>query len=306
MKNKISVIIPTFNNDNFIGDCINSVLNQSLTPKEILIIDDGSIDNTKLIVSKIIKKNKIVRYFYQKNSGLSAARNIGIKKATGDFIAFLDSDDLWQKEKLEKQLAVFNNQKNNQLGLVYCDYIDIDKNGKKLVGYPSFKTIETLKGDVYSKLALGNKISSSGSGVLIKKECFIEVGLFDEMLIAAEDWEMWLRISKKYLVDLVNEPLVFIRRHNNNMSTDKKRIILGITMMAKKHQYLLDEDSFLKYFMNLLSQQLLIEFPNIKTLNLTKEKLGKKLTKKITNKSYFLFFYLVYNLITSSYRKLTK
>ena len=126
------------------------------------------------------------------------------------------------------------------------------------------------------------------------------------MLIAAEDWEMWLRISKKYLVDLVNEPLVFIRRHNNNMSTDKKRIILGITMMAKKHQYLLDEDSFLKYFMNLLSQQLLIEFPNIKTLNLTKEKLGKKLTKKITNKSYFLFFYLVYNLITSSYRKLTK
>ncbi|MFZ5437832.1 MAG: glycosyltransferase family 2 protein [Patescibacteria group bacterium] len=306
MKNKISVIIPTFNNADFIGECIDSVLNQSLPPKEIIIVDDGSTDQTRKIVSEFSKKYPIIKYIYQNNKGLSASRNTGIKKATGEYIAFLDSDDLWLGKKLEKQFAIFNKQNNKQLGLVYCDYEDIDQNGKKLINYPSFKTIKTLKGRIHSELASGNKISASGSGVLIRRECFDQVGLFDENLVAAEDWEMWLRISQKYLVDLVKEPLVLIRRHNNNMSSDKKRIIFGITGLAKKYQSLLDNNSFLKYYLNIVAQQLIIEFPNFKILNLVKKELGPNLTKKLTTKYYLLFFYLIYNLIAINYRKLTK
>jgi glycosyltransferase involved in cell wall biosynthesis len=128
LKPTVSVIIPTYNRAHLIGRAIQSVLKQTYQDFEVIVVDDGSIDNTEEVVKKI-QENRVYYYKHDKNKGGSAARNTGISLAKGEYIAFQDSDDEWLPEKLEKQIGVFNNQTKN-VGVVYTGFYRIEGNNK--------------------------------------------------------------------------------------------------------------------------------------------------------------------------------
>ena len=222
---KVSVIIPTYNRASYICETIDSVLDQTFTDYEIIVVDDGSTDNTKEIVSLHIEKySKKIRYFYQENRGEAGARNTGIKESKGEYIAFLDSDDIWHREKLEKQIKALE---GSDVSLVYCSmYIIKD-------GYVNYKKRKPSSPALnFHDLLLGGKsIPMTG---LVKKNDLDKVGLFDESIKLACDYDMWLRFSMKYKIKFMNEPLAFYRRHASNISRDLGAVkICGIKIFNK-------------------------------------------------------------------------
>ena len=196
----IDVVIPAYNGENFILDALKSAINQTLPPHKIIIVDDGSTDKTNEIVSECAKTSKInIEIIKKTNGGLSSARNAGIEASDSNFVAFLDADDTWVENKLEEQMKVYETTELKNLALVYCNYDVIDSNG--IIKYENYKAPldkKRMRGVVFKELLERNKIASSGSGVLIKKEIFDIVGLFDENLRFAEDWDMGLRIAEKF------------------------------------------------------------------------------------------------------------
>lgn len=234
-KNTIDVIIPVYNGSKFIVDAISSVLNQTLSPTKIIVVDDGSTDNTKEILSRYAENSKEqIKIITKQNGGLSSARNAGIQASTADFVAFLDADDTWEVSKLEEQLQVFIKIGYKNLGLVYCDYDLIDTNGNKDTRSYKVPLNKNLQGAVFKKLLKSNKILSSGSGVLIKRDVFSKVGVFDENLKFGEDWDMWLRISQIYEVEYSDKVLVHIRRHIDSMTSSKRNVFMGELAFYKK------------------------------------------------------------------------
>lgn len=227
-QNKIDVIIPVYNGANFIIEAIESVVNQTLPPHKIIVVDDGSTDNTYATVYLYSKTSKIeINIVKKENGGLSSARNAGISASTADFIAFLDADDVWFKEKLEKQMRVFTSSNFKNLGLVYCKYDLIKIDGQKDSKNYIVPLDKKIKGSVFNKILESNKILASGSGVLIKRGVFNTVGNFDETLNFCEDWDMWIRITEKFEIDYSNEILVSIRRHGKNMSHNLLNVFIG-------------------------------------------------------------------------------
>ncbi len=231
----IDVIIPLCNQGKFILDAIKSVEAQTLKPGNIFIIDDGSTDDGKEIIAKYKDLSVIpLTYIYKKNGGPNSARNIGVQLSNAYFLAFLDADDMWIEDKLEKQIEKFKSSIYENVGLVYTKYNLINSNNKKISG----KIVELdtdIQGNAYKSLQKANKILGSASSVLIKKEVFGTVGLFDENLKFAEDWDMWLRISKKYDIDFVDKILVSIRRHDKNNSKNILKKITGKIKFIIKH-----------------------------------------------------------------------
>jgi len=202
MNPKISVIIPTYNRANLLPRAIKSVLSQTFKDFELIIVDDGSNDNTKRIVEEFQKRDSRVKYIWQKNSGGAASpKNNGIKNTQGNYIAILDSDDEWLPEKLQKQLELFENSSNQKKGFVSCHALVInEKSGKKFeYKTPRYKNV--------LKNILTQDYMGSGSGMLYKKSVFDNVGLFDENLKTGQDWEMRIRLAQKYDFDFVPEPL---------------------------------------------------------------------------------------------------
>ncbi len=213
---KISVIIPTYNRAHLIGGTINGVINQTYTDWELLIVDDGSTDNTKEVVSEFVKNDKRIKYLPQeKNSGCpSVPRNVGVDNALGEYVAFLDSDDEWFPTKLEKQLALFENSDNPKLGVVAC-YLNIkDNKSGKIVG----KHDTYYRGDVLEKLINTDLNIFTASCVLTKLSILKEVGPFDPLFKVSEDSDMWLRISEaEYQFDYVPEYLFNYVVHGENI-----------------------------------------------------------------------------------------
>lgn len=201
----VSVVIPSFNMGDLISDAIESVLHQTYDHFEIIVIDDGSDDNTREVVKRYSGIG--VRYFYQANSGPASARNTGIRLSRGEFVAFLDADDLWLPDKLECQMKAF---RKLNIGMIACGY--------KLVDYSSGRTWSEIvrhnfpsKEDLMKSLYISQIIPACSSGVVINMDCFREVGYFNETLKIAEDWELWLRIARSYEIKFVEQPLVLIR-----------------------------------------------------------------------------------------------
>lgn len=207
---KVSVIIPTYNRARFIKEALDSAIKQTYKDIEIIVVDDGSIDDTKDILSQYIKKYPDrVMYFYQKNKGVSYARNLGIRKARGEYIAFLDSDDIWLQNKLEEQIREI--KKNIEYGLV-CSYVEmIDESGAEI-----FKILPGSYGSNIKDVFLNDIIITPT--VLTKKSCLLEVGGFNEQLIVGEDYDLWLRIVTKYKFFMIPEILARVRRHKNRLS----------------------------------------------------------------------------------------
>jgi len=234
----VSVVIPAYNAGKYIVDCLDSVISQTVTPKEIIVVNDGSTDETRTIVQKYENKFDNIKCISKKNAGLSEARNTGIQEASSEFIAFLDSDDMWLPEKLEKQLKLFDIA-NNKLGLIYSAYKLCDQDGQ---AYQGNITAPYVKGDILSHLIeKGNLVSGSGSGVLVRRSVFDDVGGFDSALKFAEDLDMWIRIAEKYHVDFVDEVLVVIRTHTASMqaqyTSHYSRFLANWPLYSKHSRY---------------------------------------------------------------------
>ncbi len=267
----VDVIIPTYNQANLLKRAINSVLSQRGVTANIIVVDDGSTDHTQEVVRELKNRYKNINYIKQSNKGLSSARNKGLINAKSEYIAFLDSDDFWEKDKLTKQLELFDNFGKSTLGVVYCNFRNVNEKGKKLP-VKTFSLRGDVKGYVYDKLLEGNYISGSGSAVLVKKECFEKCGYFDENLEACEDWDMWLRISKKYEYDYVNEDLVSIRLSQGSMSRNLHKMSVGMAQMYDKHPDLLCNERGMDYLRSVVYPQLIEEMPRVETITMIKKK----------------------------------
>ena len=225
----VSVIIPTYNRAHLIGRAIKSVLNQTYQDFEIIVIDDGSTDDTEEVVRSFPCK-RIIYIKHKKNKGVSLARNTGIKVAKGKYIAFLDSDDEWLPEKLDKQIKVLQNE-SPEVGVVYSNLCYIDESGKNMNKLLNHKK----EGYIYEDL-LGRNYVGAPSTLLIRKECFNQVGLFDDLLNAQEDWDMWIRIAKYYRFSLIKVPLVKYRKHSDQISKNLSIKIITANRILVKYK----------------------------------------------------------------------
>ena len=197
MKTNISVVIPNYNRCHLIGRALDSVLSQSLEPMEVIVVDDESNDNSRQFISQ---HYPTIQLLEQKHSGVSAARNNGIKVSKGKWIAFLDSDDEWEKDKLARQYEAVSNDTNfkvihtNETWIRDGSTLSQKKKHRKLGGY------------IYQHcLPL---CVMSPSSIMIHKEVFTDVGMFDESLPVCEDYDLWLRICSKYPVIFLEHALV--------------------------------------------------------------------------------------------------
>jgi len=205
--NKVSIIIPTYNRAHCISSTINSALNQTYPNIEIIVVDDGSNDGTAEAVSDFGSK---ISYFYKQNGGVSSARNFGITKSSGELIAFLDSDDIWLPEKLEKQVTYLNN--NLDFGMVLCDCFYVDSKGIR-TGISNRRSVLPHDGYLFREILLNPSLLPSS--VLVKKTLLVQVNSFDENLRTAEDLDLHIKLSQLTKIGLLEEPLLdFMRGHD--------------------------------------------------------------------------------------------
>ena len=229
---RISVIIPTHNRAHLIGRSIQSVLNQTYQDFEIIVVDDGSIDNTKEVIREFQRKDKRIRYIkHDENKGGSAARNTGIRESKGKYIAFQDSDDEWLPEKLEKQIEVFKRQPA-EVGIIYSDMWRITGNKKKYFYSPKIMPKDKI---IYEQ-ALDYGISNIGIQTsLIKKEVFDKAGMFDEKFPRFIDLEFFIRLSKYYYFFHIKEPLVNYFDADKGISSNTKALITARKLILEKY-----------------------------------------------------------------------
>ena len=214
---EVSVIIPTYNRADFISECVQSVLAQTLPAREVIIVDDGSTDATYNILNdlgfnSISTSKTVLRYIFQKNQGVSSARNLGIKEAKSEYIALLDSDDLWLKGKLDRQVIAFRDDIQNRR-LCHTDEIWV-RNGIRVNQHKKHKK---SGGNVFQSCLKLCCISPSST--MLHRSVFEDFGFFDEDLPACEDYDFWLRYSSKEEVIFINEPLIIKKGgHSDQLS----------------------------------------------------------------------------------------
>lgn len=224
-RSLVSVIIPTFNHARYVADAIESVLQQTYRHYEIIVVDDGSTDATREVVAKYEGQ---IRYVWQENQGLSAARNAGLRVANGEFVALLDADDLYEPVFLQTLLEML--QANRALDGVYCAAQTVDVDNKplpqrigKAVEPGAFRST-LLEGGYFPPLCM-----------FAHKYCYDQLEqLFDESLTACEDWDMWLRFSERYSILGIEKPLVRYRVVPGSMSRDPERMIRNRFAVLRK------------------------------------------------------------------------
>ena len=210
---KVSVVIASYNYAGYICHAIDSVLNQTFDDFEIVIVNDGSTDNTQRIIQPYLSDERIT-YIYQENAGQANAKNNGIKNSSGEFIAFLDADDLWKKTKLEKQIPLFSNK---NVGVVYSRSRFVDQQGNIVEYKVESKYLLPKSGEVTKALFFDNFVPFSSS--VVRRECFEEHGCFDESIMMGIDWDLWLRLSMCYRFEFISEQLLLYRvGHSGQMS----------------------------------------------------------------------------------------
>lgn len=212
-KGMVSVITPTYNRESFLPIAVKSVLSQSFLNWELLIIDDGSTDNTRKIVRDYELDSRI-RYFYQENSGQAAARNVGLGHANGEYICFLDSDNAWVRDKLKIQIALFAEIAN--IDVVYGDIEIIDRDGKVL----SRKNMARFSGHITEHLLQDNCVSFNTA--MTKASTLKLIGGMDEAVGVGDDYDLWLRISVSAKFLYVPEIFVQYRVMDDQISSNKE------------------------------------------------------------------------------------
>jgi glycosyltransferase involved in cell wall biosynthesis len=224
---KVSVIIPTYNYGRFLGEALQSVLNQTFADFEIIVVDDGSTDNTRDVAARF--NDNRIRYIYQENRGVSAARNAAIWDSKGEHIAFLDADDIWLPEKLELQVKVLDLRP--EVAIVCSDTYFFDDQTGDILGrfwhddkqfHGWFNPREASQNALRYLLYRGCFIAPTVT--MVRREVFHVVGGFDEALKTHEDWDMFVRITQRFAIETIDMPLAKNRRHGANLSAKQEQM----------------------------------------------------------------------------------
>lgn len=210
----ISIITPTYNRELFLSQMIESVLAQTHREWELIIVDDGSTDNSKELVQQYIDKDPRINYLQQENQGQSIARNKGLAVANGEFICFLDSDNYWPQDKLEKSVQAFKDYPDADI--VYGDCVTIDEQGTEL----HRNNMKRHSGRIAHLLLKDNFVSMNTA--MTKKTCFNEMGGMSGTRRVADDYDLWLKFSARFKFQYIPEYMVFYRVMKNQISTNKK------------------------------------------------------------------------------------
>jgi glycosyltransferase involved in cell wall biosynthesis len=220
----ISVIIPAYNQGHYLGEAIQSVIDQTYPDFELVVVDDGSTDKTAQVACSF--SDPRIRYIHQENRGLSAARNTGILRSSGEYLTFLDSDDLFVADKLETLLNAM--QRDPELGFVAGQAVLIDENA-----LPLGKVFDTPLPENPAHLLLWNPLHVCS--VMMRRDWQKKVGLFDESLHAYEDWDMWLRLARAGCrMGWVPHPVSLYRFHTRQMTRDKERMTTATFAVLEK------------------------------------------------------------------------
>lgn len=222
---RVTVIIPAYNSMEFLPETLASVLQQTFTDFEVLIINDGSTDHIVSWASGI--HDPRVKLISQENRGVSEARNTGIKNAQGEYVAFLDSDDLWEATKLEAQVQCLDSDLS--AGVVYTWTRLINKTGEATGRIFA----SDPKANVWQQL-LEKDVISTGSSVMTRRSCFERVGYFDRTLPPAEDLDMWLRLAAHYPFSVIKEPLTLYRYYPNSSSKNRQKMLQSLIAVVEK------------------------------------------------------------------------
>ena len=276
-KGLVTVVIPAYKCENIVSRAIESVLRQTYDCYELIVVDDGSPDNVANIIRKYEDR---VQYIRQDNGGVSKARNTGIYLSKGEYVAFLDADDAWEKNKLEVQWNIL--EKHPEIGMLSSSFLNT-KNGEVLIG-KNFKDtfdffndyryaiekiykyksnidirgqrFEYCWGDVYDYLFLGNFILPST--VIVRKKSLIESGLFNESMRVAEETEFFLRYSKRNKIGFINVPLVYYEMPDLENLSGKKNTerLMKNSINIKIDSYISNRNKYKKpesYYLNSIS-----------------------------------------------------
>ena len=237
VNNKVSVIITTYGRDiKIVKDAVESADNQTFGNLEVIIIDDNGYGTEKQLENqKFFSESRYrrVSYFYnKKNEGVQFSRNRGILESEGGFVAFLDDDDVWLKDKIEKQMKLM--QVTDNCGMVFCDGYYMLNDGELTT--KKDHNPDAFKQDITHRMLLMNDYIGTTSQALISKEALAKGGLFDIELPARQDYEMWLRISKNYTLVGVNEPLYYYRVHEGvQISKSSNKAYIGLSIILRKY-----------------------------------------------------------------------
>jgi len=238
----ISVVVPVYNRELLITRALDSVIAQTYRPLELLVVDDGSTDGTVEAVQSWMDAHPnsdlfSTKLICQEKLGGNAARNRGIEVSSGDFIAFLDSDDSWLADKLRKQVAFFDDP---DVGGVYCGVQHVDVvSGQVLEAYRRTYPIGWILDQI-----LIRDVTAPTSAFMLRKDVFDKVGSFDLDLQARQDWDMWIRLASKYKIQAVPELLVRYGEHTGaRTASDPMREIRAFEILREKHTTLLQQQS---------------------------------------------------------------
>ncbi len=225
-KPLISVIIPSYNSAHFVTHAVRSALGQTYRPLEVIVVDDGSTDDTQRALSDFEGE---IRYVYQANKGAPGARNTGIRQSRGDFVAFLDADDEWCPDKLSLQVPILC--ADSRVALVHSDITFLEvSSGRR---YQKSETKEMCQGRCYEAMFFDWNVTPST--VVVRRECIEAVGLFDESLVSGcEELDLWFRLARWYDFAYVPMPLTVYRLHSTNMTRNTHKMDHGVFTVKKK------------------------------------------------------------------------
>jgi len=233
---KVSVIIPTYNRAGYLGEAIQSVLDQAFGDFELIVVDDGSTDSTREVVSSFIDTR--VRYIYQENGGVSSARNTGIKASEAEYIAFIDSDDIWLPGNLELKVKLLDSRP--EVGLVCSDAYFFDNNTGTTLGrrwhdrtLHDWVNLEKIAKQPLKEL-LYKGCFIMPQATMIRRRVFATVGYFDESLPTSEDWDLFVRIFQRFPLEIIDIPLLKIRRHGTSLSENQEKVYRGAVVAVNK------------------------------------------------------------------------
>ena len=259
MDIQISVIIPTYNRSQLIIRSLESVLKQTLLPSEIIIVDDGSTDNTTQVVTDYISSllsdslpeinpllpnsefGKLIRYIKKENGGASSARNVGVQNAKYPIIAFNDSDDVWHSDKLEIQMSYWN--LHPEFSMIYSAYLKHYCDNSEILIPQS--PLNIYEGDMYLPLLVNNTVGPPT--VLAYKDAILDCGGFDESLASIEDWDFAVRFAQKYLLGYISDSLVDVYQTEGSVSYNTPEHYNVRCQMIAKHRKALVENNLFDF-----------------------------------------------------------
>ncbi|HEV2293545.1 MAG TPA: glycosyltransferase family A protein [Tepidisphaeraceae bacterium] len=224
----VTVLIPTYNRADLLPRAIDGVLAQTFADFDILVVDDGSTDDTPGVVARYAQRDPRVKYLRQPhNAGVGAARNRGLREARGEFVAFLDSDDEWMPQKLALQMAQFA-QLPEEVGLIYTGVETVSDGGMRTIDRPAHR------GDVYPIMLCRNVLHGAPSGGVIRRNVIATAGFFDEDMPAIEDYDYWLRVTRFFKVDYIDAPLI---RYHDPRTADRRSLSVPANLAAREWLY---------------------------------------------------------------------